>query len=785
LHAFEEGVKRHFCMRARPSSSAPSIRIWFSSSSKNDNLVSGRVSFLLGTALALGVLGLFVPPSAGAQAFLDAGSTLDAGPAPSANDAVDAARTEPNEEVIDVTVREPTVAETMQQSAASVTVLELSAARRQSADFGELMARTQGVGVRRSGGLGSTERISLNGLEGDRIRLFVDALPLTASPYGNGISNVPVNLVERVEIYRGVVPIRFGADALGGAINVVTKAPTRGTGGSASLQLGSFGLTRGTAEVHHYSPKTGLLARANAYGDYAKNDYPIRVSVPNSLGQQSRIEAYRRHDAYRTYGAGLDVGYLRRKWAERLVLKAFASGYEKQLQSDLLQLSPYGKVRYGGENYGTNLQYVQPLTDKLKLDATASYTFANVNFVDTSKFVYDWFGQQIRAVPSGGEIDPLGRPYDLVTHTHNVFGRLNLSYDLAPGHVLYLTVAPNFTKRNSRDDSRAPTDFDAAEAHRELTNFVTGLEYALQAWDERIDNSLFVKGYLFRASASEPLNSGLTLNRDQRRRRLGFGDGVRVHITNWFYGKLSYELATRLPNGDELFGDGRQITSNLLLKPEWSHNTNLTLALHDLSSPVGTFQLQVNGFDRHAHDLISPPQVGAASNGAFAQYQNIGLARSTGFELVGGWEAPKNYLALNGNVTWQDFRNTSERGPTATFKDDRIPNVPYFFANVSARATLADLMSPRDELSLTYYMRWVHQFYRGWESAGSGLYANAKAQVDTQVSHALSLTYLVHAGKQTYSVALDALNLTNRALFDEYGAQRPGRGYYFKLTAEL
>ena len=40
-----------------------------------------------------------------------------------------------------------------------------------------------------------------------------------------GIANVPVNLIERVEIYRGVVPIRFGADALGGAVNLVSDQP--------------------------------------------------------------------------------------------------------------------------------------------------------------------------------------------------------------------------------------------------------------------------------------------------------------------------------------------------------------------------------------------------------------------------------------------------------------------------------------------------------------------------------------------------------------------------------
>ncbi|MEJ7658795.1 MAG: TonB-dependent receptor plug domain-containing protein [Hymenobacter sp.] len=40
---------------------------------------------------------------------------------------------------------------------------------------------------------------------------------------GLGLNALPVSLVERVEVYRGVTPARPGADALGGALNVLTR----------------------------------------------------------------------------------------------------------------------------------------------------------------------------------------------------------------------------------------------------------------------------------------------------------------------------------------------------------------------------------------------------------------------------------------------------------------------------------------------------------------------------------------------------------------------------------
>ena len=85
-----------------------------------------------------------------------------------------------------------------------------------------------------------------------------------------------------------------------------------------------------------------------------------------------------------------------------------------------------------------------------------------------------------------------------------------------------------------------------------------------------------------------------------------------------------------------------------------------------------------------------------------------------------------------------------------------------------------------DTLSLTWYTRYVHAFYRDWESVGAPQY---KLVVDQQVAHSLSLGYALR-GVTTVTVAVDIENLTNARLFDVYGIQRPGRAGYGKLTVE-
>ena len=119
-------------------------------------------------------------------------------------------------ELDEVVVTAESEAQKLELSAKAVQVIETREIKLKSADLGEVMAKTEGVNVQRGGGLGSGVRFSLNGLSGDQIRFFYNDIPLQFTPYAFGIANVPVNMIDRVEIYKGVVPIQFGADALGG-----------------------------------------------------------------------------------------------------------------------------------------------------------------------------------------------------------------------------------------------------------------------------------------------------------------------------------------------------------------------------------------------------------------------------------------------------------------------------------------------------------------------------------------------------------------------------------------
>jgi TonB family protein len=681
----------------------------------------------------------------------------------------------PAEEPVDVTVQGLSDAERLRESAQAVQVIETEQAQQQSADLGEVLARSEGIGVRRGGGLGSTTRFSLNGLADDQIRFFLDGVPLELAGYPFGIANVPVNLVERVEVYRGVVPVRFGADALGGAVNLVTDDDLYGTHLSASYQAGSFDTQRATASVRTHDPESGFFLRASAFYDTTENDYPVDVEVPNEQGRPVPARAYRFHDGYRAAGWNVEGGLIDRPWASRLLARVFFTDYTKELQNNVVMTVPYGEVEYGESTVGGSLRYQELVFDRVPLEVLAGYSFGELYFKDTAECVYDWFGRCVHERLQPGEIEAKAR--DQLIWDKTSFGRVTVGY-LAPDHQTFrVALSPTYTSRTGDERRQAdPDSRDPLTAERDLFTLVGGLEHEIEAFDDLLANIAFVKTYVQSARSEEPLPGGLFRKRDRDTHEYGFGDSLRVRLGEHTYAKASYEWALRLPRPDEVFGDGVLVVANLELLPERSHNANLGFTAELPGLSVGDLHADVNGFLRDADNLIV-----LLGNDRLFTYQNVFSARSLGVEAAAGWTSPSELLALDGNVTYQDFRNTASEGTFASFDGDRIPNRPYLFANGSAQLKFTAVGAPNDELSLFWYTRYVHDFFRGWESVGL---RESKQVIEAQLLHSASLVYQVRGPLATLGLTGEIDNITNEKAYDFFGVQRPGRAFYFKTTIE-
>lgn len=666
----------------------------------------------------------------------------------------------------------------LRASAEAVTVLDTTVAKGRAADMGELLARTQGITVRRGGGLGATATFSLNGLEGDQVRMFLDSVPLELAGYPFGVWNVPVNLVRGVEVYRGVVPVRFGTDALGGALNLVSdNRPV--TSLAASYQVGSFGTHRVTL-AGTLATKSGWSFHAEGFFDRALNDYFVEVDVADTSGQLREARVKRFHDAYIAGGGSLEARLDNVSWAKTVSLRVFGSAYDKQLQNNPVMTVPYGEARYGEIAAGATARSAHQLFETFSLETLLSYSYRRINFVDTTQWVYDWYGNKIVPQTVPGETDSL--PHDQSVWQHNFLGRVKLEWRPNEMHAVRVAVTPNVLRRTG--DERLDTSSggrDPLNAKRSLVTNVTGLEYQLDVLpfsedDKRIQNVVFAKHYYYGGSSGELVAADVIKPISWSSSSFGAGDALRIHATDWLTLKASYEYATRLPRADEVFGNGVLIRENLTLEPELSHNANLGPRV-DVKAPwLGSLAIEANAFLRDSDKLIV-----LLGQTMFLQYQNVVHARSLGAEGQLAWSSPGEWVNVQGSMTFQDVRNVSPTGIFARYDGDRIPNRPWLFgswgASVRWKRVFAD-----DVLEPYYEGRYVHSFFRTWESVGLG---GAKQEIPTQITHAVGLSYAINVPFGRFSASFEGQNLGDARVYDVFGVQKPGRAFYFKLTAEL
>ena len=72
-----------------------------------------------------------------------------------------------------------------------------------------------------------------------------------------------------------------------------------------------------------------------------------------------------------------------------------------------------------------------------------------------------------------------------------------------------------------------------------------------------------------------------------------------------------------------------------------------------------------------------------------------------------------------------------------------------------------------------YNMRYVHEFFRNWESEGGDIV------IPSQLSHDINITYALKDG--LYNIALEINNVTDEVMYDNYSLQKPGRNFSIKF----
>ena len=116
-------------------------------------------------------------------------------------------------------------------------------------------------------------QVRINGLEGPYSQILINSRPIISALSGvYGLEQIPTNMIERVEVVRGGGSALFGANAVGGTINIITKDPV-----SNSFQVSStMSNVNGDTWEQYMGANASLVSKDNVYGIAVYQSYRNR-----------------------------------------------------------------------------------------------------------------------------------------------------------------------------------------------------------------------------------------------------------------------------------------------------------------------------------------------------------------------------------------------------------------------------------------------------------------------------------------------------------------------------
>lgn len=306
----------------------------------------------------------------------------------------------------EVVVTGKSEARELREQAMPIAVITMNELQGTVSDISDVLSKTTGVQIRTSGGEGSSARISVRGLEGKRIGFFIDETPLSDNSDFLDLNDIPIDLIDRVEIYKGIVPAKFGGSAVGGAVNIVLKEyPPAYVDASYSLQ--SFNTNKASTIIKRN--KNGYEFGVGGFYTYSDNNYEMELPL------QPGKYVIRDHDKFEKIVIG--GGFTSKNWwFDEVVFEPAVILTKKEIQGIEynIQEAKSSSEAYVFSNHNEKTNF---FIEGLDLDLSNSYAYTIYRFQDKAMQRYSWEGETRPPLTIyGGEIGM--QPNDVYNQKH-------------------------------------------------------------------------------------------------------------------------------------------------------------------------------------------------------------------------------------------------------------------------------------------------------------------------------------------------------------------------------
>lgn len=691
----------------------------------------------------------------------------------------------------EIRITAPGQAGSRREHSIKTEVIRLGEEATSSVSVEQLMNRSVGIRVRNVGGLGAEADIVVGGFNGKSIKFLIDGIPIDYLGSSMGLTKMPSNMADFVEVYKGVMPTEVGIDALGGAINIVTKNFSE-TAHNFSYEIGSFNTHRLTLNSFiRHSDK--LSYGFNAFMNYTDNDFKVDhlPLADEHTGRTQSVSARLFHNAYKQVSGEAFLDFTDRNWADLLRLKINSYALKRDIQNDFVSRSrPFGGAFREEHAYAVpSMEYRKNLLDeKLRLSQFLVYSRIDYQMVDSVKNArYDWLGNRYEVVSGsemGVDLSNLAKPV-IETRLDNFTYRGLLSYVFNDHHKLILNVVNNYFHRKSDDLNtyRSKTDID-------YNRIIAGLGYQYSLFHSKVEALSQIK-YLG-SSTKGDLSDSRTGQKEIPARNEGwsFAQSFKYLPSEAWLLRASLENTYRLPDQAEIFGDNTFIMPNLALESEKSFNINTGIRY----KPHRWYSAELSAYLRNVKNLIRLKEISQFES----VFLNLDKVRGYGLELE-GMIMPVRHLMINGNLTYNEFRfkgSNENLMHDDHFINARVSNMPFYFGNAGATYSFEQLFTEKDQFQLYWAYSYVHQYYldfieKQYEPDGFlGLFGKSKVYtnriIPVQQTHSVGFIWSQKLREERkLSLSLEVNNIFDHPVFNIFKMQSAGRNISGKITYEL
>jgi iron complex outermembrane receptor protein len=634
------------------------------------------------------------------------------------------------------------VEQVVRETSTFATVVDTSEATSKVSSVADVLSESVGVQVRRFGGLGAFSTVSIRGSTPNQVEVYLDNV--LQNPANAGLvdlGSLPLDNVERLEIYRSFAPMQLGAGSMGGAINLVTRPVAGETTNLASVSYGSFDTRKVTLYRSQGFDQLGYLMLFNYTG--SAGDFTFLDDNGTRFNRLDDQVTTRRNNDFNAFNINAKGEAIWQGWQITLSDDAFIKDQgvpgQSSIQSEQARLDAWRNV--------ATLR-LEKKTFPWQVTDTAfqlAYTRSSEHFTDPEGRI----GVGVQDTKNKSETVTGNGLLTLYWERW----RQTLSLFLEGRYETFRTI-DLLPEQRGQPANTGPLE--------QRTSFLAALQDELRVFADRLSLRPLLRYQLVHNDFGAQPTFGSTVLTTSTVAQEDFVNpslGVKYRLLSWLDLKGNVGRFGRPPTFFELFGDRGVTLGNPNLQSERGTNWDVGFSLEERGlGIIDRVFLEFAYFQSDTDNLI----VFVQNSQNTARAENIGAASIKGYEV--SWSGTAwQHLRLYGNYTFQDAKDTSD-----TFsRGNTLPG------------------RPRHELhqGLELFNEYGKLVYELDYIAANFLDRANAFMIDHRLLHNLSLTVLPF-GKRL-KLTFEVKNLTDNQIADFRGFPLPGRSYFGTVEARF